>query len=167
MATQSVQPFLQGSQSLQTLGTDVPRCGLITHMSHWEWCWWACIKIQHHPPKVPLPVWGSGPHLRRSSLGPHPKLHLNQFSHSCRAHSHYRHWGPADRQTNRQTMLLLSVAISHIQLMPRCGLIIHTPKRKFTAQCICTHMYCAVYVMAWWWCMSLSLTSQCFIEPNE
>ena len=59
------------------------------------------------PPKLPLVILGSlGP--RNSPL---PEQHLDRFSFSCRAHERDQQ---IDRYTNRQTMLLLSIATGRI-----------------------------------------------------
>ena len=54
-----------------------------------------------HGPKLPLPLWGCGPHLIHGSLGfmsPHPKRLPDQLSRFCRGHGCVR-----DRQTDWPT----------------------------------------------------------------
>ena len=80
--------------------------------------------------KLPLHQCGSGLSSKSNTcfLGPqwlhtrsHPKRHLDQFSHLCRAHDRYR-----QTQTDRKDRTTLSVAIGGVELVLRCDLIIIT-----------------------------------------
>jgi len=74
--------------------------------------------------KLPIPVWGSRPHLKHGSLGPPksaPKRHLDRFCRFSRVH-------PYDQHTSRQTTDHAKcdiVAIGRILCTAcmRCGLI--------------------------------------------
>jgi len=64
-----------------------------------------------NPQKLPSPVDGSRPHLKRGSLELASKRHLDRLNGFCRAHLYAQH-------TDRQTMLrVTSVAIYRICAM--------------------------------------------------